>query len=368
MERTEVAILGGGLAGLVAARQLQKAGIAFRLLEARDRLGGRILSLDDQARPSEDGFDVGPSWFWPAMQPQLADLVRELGLTAFAQHARGAMMFERSRQEAPERVGFGGQEQGSMRLAGGTASLIRALAAELPAAQIHLNAPVQALHLQGDRVLLQVAGPKGPWELQARHVFAALPPRLLAANLALDPVLDPAIMTRWRGTPTWMAPHAKVFALYDRPFWREQGLSGMAQSLVGPLSEIHDATTVSGRAALFGFVGVPHVRRRQAGRDLLIEASVAQLTRLFGPEAATPQATLLKDWGEDALTATPEDASAGGHPMPSSSPWVSGPWADRLTLIGSETSRTEPGYLAGAVEAATRGLSAWIKTRAQSAA
>ena len=159
-------------------------------------------------------------------------------------------------------------------------------------------------------------------------------------------------MARWRGTPTWMAPHAKVFALYDRPFWREQGLSGMAQSLVGPLSEIHDATTASGRAALFGFVGVPHARRQQAGRDLLIEASVAQLTRLFGPEAATPQATLLKDWGEDALTATPEDASAGGHPMPSSSPWVSGVWADRLTLIGSETSRTEPGYLAGAVEAA----------------
>lgn len=31
-----------------------------------------------------------------------------------------------------------------------------------------------------------------------------------------------------------------AFAIYDRPFWREAGLSGTAQSMVGPLAEIHD--------------------------------------------------------------------------------------------------------------------------------
>ncbi len=38
-----------------------------------------------------------------------------------------------------------------------------------------------------------------------------------------------------------MAGHAKVVALYERPFWREQGLSGDAISHCGTLAEIHDA-------------------------------------------------------------------------------------------------------------------------------
>src|SRR4051794_26766553 len=47
-----VAITGGGLAGLYAARLLQSEGVAFRILEARDRLGGRILSADAAGRVS----------------------------------------------------------------------------------------------------------------------------------------------------------------------------------------------------------------------------------------------------------------------------------------------------------------------------
>ncbi|MFP5405092.1 MAG: amine oxidase, partial [Gammaproteobacteria bacterium] len=36
--------------------------------------------------------------------------------------------------------------------------------------------------------------------------------------------------------------------------------------------------------------------------------------------------------------------------------WLAGAWADRLSLAGSETSDTEPGYLAGAVQAAERAV------------
>ena len=80
-----VLIVGGGLAGLTAARLLHQAGIGFLLLEARDRLGGRILSSDASGQASDDGFDLGPSWFWPGMQPAMGNLVSDLGLPSFPQ-------------------------------------------------------------------------------------------------------------------------------------------------------------------------------------------------------------------------------------------------------------------------------------------
>ena len=123
-----------------------------------------------------------------------------------------------------------------------------------------------------------------------------------------------------------MAPHAKFFAIYQRPFWRAAGLSGTAQSMAGPLVEIHDATTASGDAALFGFVGVPADQRAAFGRDAIIAASVRQLAQLFGPQAGAPRATLLKDWAADPLTATADDKQAGDHPVPTGQPWVGGEW------------------------------------------
>ncbi|OHV24846.1 hypothetical protein BBJ66_24345 [Rhizobium sp. RSm-3] len=57
-----------------------------------------------------------------------------------------------------------------------------------------------------------------------------------------------------------------------------------------------------------------------------------------------------------ALTATAADRVGGGHPLPGNSQWVSGLWKDRLILAGSETSPSEPSYLAGAVIAAGRAV------------
>ncbi|WP_241671423.1 MFS transporter [Dankookia rubra] len=45
-------------------------------------------------RASMDGFDSGPSWFWPEMYPEMARVVGELGLTAFPQGAEGDVMVE----------------------------------------------------------------------------------------------------------------------------------------------------------------------------------------------------------------------------------------------------------------------------------
>ncbi len=104
------------------------------------------------------------------------------------------------------------------------------------------------------------------------------------------------------------------------------------------------------------------LERIAAGRDAIIAASVRQLTTLFGAEADTPIATLLKDWAADPLTATIADRVASGHPLPDRRSWVDGRWSKHVLLAGSETSTTEPGYLAGAVEAAGRVVDELIRS------
>lgn len=355
----QVAILGGGLAGLHAARLLGKAGVECVLLEARDRLGGRIVTVDSAGDmvgvPGAEGFDLGPSWYWPQMQPAIAALVAGLGLQSFAQNSAGDVVFERMSRESAERYRGLGADQQSMRLVGGTAALVSALARDLAPESVRLGAQVTAMALTHAGVELTfTTAPHGVQSLRAQQVVAALPPRLFEATVALDPAPPPEVTRRWREMATWMAPHAKVLAIYDRPFWREAGLSGTAQSMVGPMVEMHDATDAAGHAALFGFLGVPAEQRAAIGEEALISACLAQFGRIFGAAAETPRATLFKDWAADPLTATMADRAAGGHPLPGGKPWITGPWARRLSFAGSETSDSEPGYLSGAVTAAER--------------
>lgn len=350
-----VAIVGAGLAGLCAARLLNAKGVDFVLIEARDRLGGRIFT-------AEDGFDLGPSWYWPHAQPDMAALIDELGLGSFGQHSDGDVIFERMSRETPQRYRGLEQEQQSMRMAGGSVAVVRALARELPPERIWLSTRVTTMSLIEGGVELSLTRSDGTTEaLRAEQVIAALPPRLLEATVTFTPDQDVSTSKLWRDTPTWMAPHAKFFAIYDRPFWREAGFSGTAQSMVGPMVEMHDATTASGRAALFGFLGLGAEQRASVGEESLTRACLDQFARIYGDEARRPRATLFKDWAADPLTSTPADRTAGGHIVPGETPWVSGPWQQRLVLAGSETSPSEPGYLAGAVSAAQRAVTAFLE-------
>jgi monoamine oxidase len=352
--QTTVVIVGGGLSGLYAARYLQQVGIDFQLLEARERFGGRILSADASGQLSPDSFDLGPSWFWPGMHPRMAGIVQALGIRSFPQHSDGDVVLERSRSEAPQRFPAMRQEPLSMRFIGGTGALVSALVHALPRERLHLGHRVTRITMRESDVTLSVVTGGEDREVAAMQVILALPPRLLESTISFEPALENETLTFWSQTATWMAPHAKFFALYDQAFWRGSGLSGTAQSGVGPLVEIHDATTASGAAALFGFVGLNRGQRLAIGEETLVRASVAQLARLFGDQAARPWATLIKDWAADLLTSTDADQSAEGHPVPSHGPWVSGVWAQRMSLAGSETSATDPGYLAGALDAAER--------------
>lgn len=57
-DETDVVIVGGGLAGLATARRLHRAGVPWRLLEAADRLGGRVATDEVDGYLLDRGFQV----------------------------------------------------------------------------------------------------------------------------------------------------------------------------------------------------------------------------------------------------------------------------------------------------------------------
>lgn len=343
---TGTLIVGGGLAGLRLAGILQEQGQDFLLAEARERTGGRILSV-----PIGDGVcDLGPAWFWPG-QPRIVDLAADLGLTVFEQYSRGNLVLE-TREGAVRRDLAMAPMAGSLRLAEGLGALADGLAKAVSSERMRLNAVLTRLERSEDGVLAHFAGSSGP-AVRARRVVLALPPRLVAANVVFDPDLPDTVLQAMRAVPTWMAGHAKLIAFYPRPFWRDAGLSGDAISHRGPLAEIHDAS-IPGipEGALFGFLGVPPAARRALGRELEA-AAIRQLTVLFGAEAARPSAVRLQDWATDPFTATPADEDASdGHPAYGLPPHLRGLWDGCLMLASTETGRDFGGFLEGALEAA----------------
>ena len=88
-ERVDVAVVGAGVAGLVAGRRLQEAGRSVVVLEARDRVGGRTLN-DTIAGVT---VEVGGQWVGPT-QDRINALIDELGLQRYATYDEGQGVVE----------------------------------------------------------------------------------------------------------------------------------------------------------------------------------------------------------------------------------------------------------------------------------
>jgi monoamine oxidase len=186
------------LSGMYAALLLEERGIDYLLLEARSRLGGRIKSMSVETGLAAHDirfervhrYDLGATWYWPAMQPRLAALIERLGLKTFAQHEEGDMLIERSAHRAASRVTGFQTTPPSMRISGGTSSLIEALQARLSGERVRLQSPVRSMTIFGETVTLSAASEAEGYEShEAGRVLLAVPPRLAAATIQFQPSL-----------------------------------------------------------------------------------------------------------------------------------------------------------------------------------
>ncbi|TDC03543.1 monooxygenase, partial [Streptomyces sp. 8K308] len=217
----------------------------------------------------------------------------------------------------------------------------------------------------GDRVLLGAPALRVEWrrpegvtvhtprgELAARRAVLAVPPAL-RRTIGFAPALPPRhqqLAQRW---PQGVL--GKVYAVYDRPFWRAGGLSGQALVDVGPVSSTFDVTRDRyGPGILLGFVGGDHARaffglppaeRRRAALGLF--------RALFGPRADRVVAYTDHCWGAEPFCGGGPTAAVPPGAWTRYGPWLASP-VGPLHWAGAETVGRWGGFMDGAVRSGER--------------
>ncbi|MGP3775405.1 flavin monoamine oxidase family protein [Streptomyces sp. SDT5-1] len=341
----DVIVIGAGASGLTAAAALHVADRRVTVLEARDRIGGRLYSTPTGDR--DRALDLGATWFWDG-EDRVRTQAARAGIETFDQHLAGDTLLQET--AGVRRLSGNLVDAPSLRFATGSQSLADALAAKLPTDSLCLNAPVTAIH-PAYRGGLVVHTPGGT--LRAEHVVLAVPPALALERIDFGDTLPADLVRLASATPVWMGAVVKVVASYPAAFWRNDGLAGAAFSRTGPLQEIHDMSGPDGTpAALFGFA---HARTMRPGFD---QAVTVQLTRLFGEAAADPSALHVHNWSEEHWTSPSTvqqlaDYSLFGHPL-YQHPALTG----RLHWASTETALDHAGHVEGALGAGERAAAA----------
>jgi len=457
--QTDIAIVGAGLAGLVAARRLSERGLEVHVFEARNRVGGRLLNEDVG---NGKVVEVGGQWIGPT-QERIAALATELGIDTFPTYSQGRHLIElrgkvtsyegrltdaslrlvRDLSSAISPVALADFEQARIRLDrmshqiplhepwaarrardwdeqtfatwirrnvrteagrtlfelateavwaaepgdvsllhvlfytrsgsgfntlvgtdggaqqdrfhGGSQELAFRLAEQLGEDCIQLKAPVRRIKHTANEVLVYVdraGNGQGERQIAARQVVVAVPPTL-AGRISYDPPLPAQ-----RDQLTQRIPQGtviKTMAIYDRPFWREMGLSGQATSERGPARVVFDNSPPDGTpGVLLGFLEGRLAREwgRRSASDRQ-DAIVAGHARLFGADAAEPDRFLERVWAD-------EEWSRGcyGCLMPPGA-WTEFGRALRTPIgpihwAGTETATVWNGYMDGAVQSGER--------------
>ena len=196
----DLIVIGAGLSGLALAREAAERGAEVVVLESRARIGGRVLSH----RTAAGAYDLGPAWVWPSLQPRIARAIQAAGLAATEQVEAGGFVYQ-DQAGRTQRLPHGfPQKPPSMRITGGIAALLEAVAAGLAPGVVRLEHAVRRIALTGTGVAVTAETRSGPVTLHGARAALALPPRLIA-GIEILPALPPPIQAELAAVPGWMA-------------------------------------------------------------------------------------------------------------------------------------------------------------------
>jgi monoamine oxidase len=439
MIEAEILVVGAGFAGLSAARALTRAGRTVAVLEARERVGGRVYT-----KTLADGtpVDLGGQWVGPT-QDRLYALAKEVGVDTFATYGDGHNLlylggtrkkykgtipnvsplpllnlgWAMSRLDAlaktvnleapwdtPNAAELDGQTLASMiarhvhfstahellkvgletvfaadaadisllhaafyvksgkgldslvstvngaqqdRFVGGAQPIADKLAALL-AGSVHLSSPVREIAQTDDGVEVRGDG----LVARGRRVVVCVPPTL-AGRIRYAPALPAARDQLTQRMP--MGSVIKCMAVYDTPFWRDEGLSGQAVSDVGPVQTTFDNSPPGGTpGVLLGFVEANAARelakKSEAERRELVLGCFA---RYFGERARSPRDYVDKSWADDEWSRGCYAAYMPPGVWTSYGRALTAP-IGRIHWAGTETSPEWNGYIEGALASGAR--------------
>ena len=233
------------------------------------------------------------------------------------------------------------------RFAGGSQVICKRIARKLGRAVI-LNSPVRRITRDRHGVLVR----SERLDVRARRVIVAIPP-VLAGRIDYEPALPDdriALVDRFpQGNLT------KAACVYERPFWRDDGLTGQVLNTGGPINfTFDDSPEDGGKGVVFGFIGGDRARGyAKLGRRRRRQAVIDNLVDFFGPHAARPKRFVETIWKHEAWTrgcpvGVPELGALSTHGEALRRP------VGRIHWAGTETSDFWNGYMDGAVRSGER--------------
>jgi monoamine oxidase len=249
-------------------------------------------------------------------------------------------------QQVAAAAGVPAADSETMRVAGGNASLPKAIAAELGAAMV-LDAPVTLVERRAGAVAVTAGGTE---YLGAHAVLAAPPPAL--RNVRFDPALPPAIAAAIAGLDLGGA--TKVVNQFHTPFWRAAGESGYSLTDLTYRVSWDAADSYDTDAGVLTTYTTANNGRMLAALDdtARIERVRAELARTFPESAALlagPAATMA--WTNEPFTGGGYALYKPGQVVPFWEPLRAG--TDRIHFAG-EHLEAPAGYMESAVRSGLR--------------
>lgn len=341
MSDKNIIILGAGLTGLTIGYYLSLQNIPFTILEARDRIGGRILTTT-----IDTPIELGATWI-VKQQTQIHQLLKELNIEVFEQVFGQTAIYEPMSNTAHQLVQLPKNQESSYRIKGGTSHLIQKLASKIDNQNIILNTPVSELIFEKQDIEVKT---QNGTVLKADKIINTLPPNLFSNSIKTTPKLSNDFINIADNTHTWMGESTKVGFSYKIPFWRTNHLSGTIFSNVGPITEMYDHSTFEdNKHALKGFFSNAY---HHISKDERKELALKQLEKYYGKQVRNYLSYQETVWNKETYTAAHYEDFVYPHNNNGDTQYQKSYFNNRLFFAGAETNPEFPGYMEGAVRSA----------------